>query len=414
MSNKPCHFYVAFNPLFNGDSLYKTQAHEFYYSLKEKVLKDHKSHMYWGKLKVSEYSELLNQSHFQQVITTNNGMGAETHLYISDYQHLWVAKVSEVLPTITDFENTLDFYKDKNVEIWFKITDFDLVSQETNHTTQLLTQLFVENEFYKYKIKEITPFSSGLRFPMIVQDKNDERHFRDFDQSISHRLKLANSMIDAPGESIKVKHIVQSFVIPEENFKKLPALVRGQLVTAEILLVESTVGGKKDRKKLEQSILTYLRCLEVLLNDTFISHLKKEQGHRIFVTQSRPQRFLRSAMEKDKAEIMMLKDSKENFGLGQIKMLLDAPTFFPHTTLDWTFRNKKKFWEYCRLDLRHILKNESLAELRNSLAEGKNVTANDRELLFVRNVLLGVGNRGVFNDIIKNFYADEDSSENVA
>ncbi len=408
MSFRPSHFYVAFNPLFNSeDSSYKTQAHEFHYLLKEKVKSNHQSHMYWGKLKVADYSEPLDIERFKKVLKTNETNDCETQLYISDYQHLWVAKVSEVCSEISDYENTMDFYKEKNVEVWFKITDFDLVSHDANSTARRLSYLYVENEYYHYKIKEMTPLSTGLRFPMILQDRKDERYFRDFDHSISHRLKLDNTHIISPGESMMIKNMVHTYVIPEKNFKKLPEVVKGLLVNAEMLIVESTVKGKKDRSKLEHAILMYIKALEVLLNETFVAHLKKEQGHRIFVTAAKPTKFLRSAFEKDKNEVLMLKESQDIFGLVQIKMLLDAPTFFPHTTLDWTFREKKKFWEYCRLELRHILKNESLAELRNTLTLGGNITANDRELLFVRNVLLGVGDKGVFNDIVETYCIEE-------
>jgi hypothetical protein len=85
-------------------------------------------------------------------------------------------------------------------------------------------------------------------------------------------------------------------------------------------------------------------------------------------------------------------------------MLLDTPSFFPHTSLDYVFRGKRNFWEYCRLELRPTLKNESLIELRNLLAQHGEVKAHDRELLLVRNILLGVGGRGVFNNIIEAWF----------
>lgn len=398
---KPYHFYVAFNPLFNEDRTWKTQAHEFHHKLKEKKAKDPNAHFYWGKIQVSEYSEALNVPTFQQVLVENSELEMETHLYITDYQHLWVGKVSQVMETIPDSENTLPFYHNKRVEVWFKITDFDLISNNASETMTALSCIHVDNEHYSYKIKEMTPFTSGIRFPMIVQDRAKERYF----QKTDLRILRENPMLSGSGEAMQLTNIIQSFVIPEETFKRIPENIRTQIIHAEILLLEAQAGGKKDRIKLEQAILTYLKCLEQLLNETIVGILRREEGHRIYVTkdQATP-KFMRSALDKDKSTLLRLKDCQEIFNLSQIKMLLDTPAFFGHTSLDYVFRNKKMFWEYCRLELRSTLKNESLIEIRNVLTKPGDLKAHDRELLLIRNILLGVGGRGVFNDVIESYF----------
>ena len=407
---KPYHFYLAFNPLFNEDHTWKTQAHEFHHFLKEKKAHNPDAHMYWGKIQISEYSEPLNISHFEQVVKENHEVELHSHLYITDYQHMWVAKVVEVLKEIPDKENTLKFYHDKKVEVWFKITDFDLISNSASETISYLNNIHVDNEFYNYKIKEMTPFTSGIRFPMIVQDRTQERFFQS-----GVRLLNDNPLLSTKGEAMQLASLVQSFVIPEENFRRIPEAIRAQIIHAEILLVEAQAGGKKDRVKLEQAILTYLKCLETILNETFVAYLKREEGHRIWITKDgKMAKFMRSALDKDKSSLTRLKDTTEVFNLSQIKMLLDTPSFFPHTSLDYVFRGRKSFWEYCRLELRSVLKNESLIELRNILTTAGDVKAHDRELLLVRNILLGVGGRGVFNNVIEAWFEDSVNKNQVA
>jgi hypothetical protein len=402
---KPYHFYVAFNPLFNDDRAWKTQAHEFHHYLKEQKSKNIDAHMYWGKIQISEHSEALNITNFHQVIIENNELQMDSHLYITDYQHMWVGKVVEVMKEIPDPENTLAFYKGKKVEVWFKITDFDLISNNSVETLAILNQIHVDNEYYNYKIKEMSPFTSGIRFPMIVQDKSQERYFNQPFTSQNLRVVNDNPLLFTPGESMKLNNIIHSFVIPEDTFRRIPEYVRSQIIHAEILLLEAQSGGKKDRFKLEQAIFTYLKCLESLLNETFVAYLKREEGHRIWITKDRSSpTFLRSVLDKDKSSLTRLKDSTEVFNLSQIKMLLDTPSFFPHTSLDYVFKGKKSFWEYCRLELRPTLKNESLIELRNLLSVQGVVKSHDRELLLVRNILLGVGGRGVFNNIIEAWF----------
>lgn len=399
---KPHHFYVAFNPFFNEDRAWKTQAHEFYHSLKDKKKQNPAAYMYWGKIQVSEYSEPLKREHFEQVIQKNNEDQLESHLYVTDYQHLWVGKVSQVLNEIQDPENALNFYKEKKVEMWFKVEDFELISNQSTRTLEFLSQIYVDNNFYSYKIKEMTPFTSGIRFPMIVQDHTEVRYFN----QEQLRVLSENSLVDGSGEEIKLNSLIHSFVIPEENFKRLPETFRNHITHAEILLLEAQSGGKKDRAKLEQAILTYLECLEGILNETFVAYLKRMEGHRIWVTKDR--KFLRSALDKDKSSLIKLKDFNDYFNLSQIKMLLDTPGYFGHTTLDHIFQGKPSFWEYCRLELRSVLKNESLIELRNLLSSPGQVKAHDRELMLVRNILLGVGGQGVFNQVIESWY---DSAE---
>lgn len=407
---KPYHFLVAFNPLFNKSSVYKTQAHEFYHQLKEKVIKDPQACMYWGKLHISDYTEPLNHENFHGSLKLNSENKKDTYLFISDYQHLWVGRVEEICDRIPSLDLTLDFYKDKKVDMWFKISDFDLISNDATQTAQILRQLYVDNDYYTYKVKEVGA-TSVLRFPMIIQSHLEESYF----SNESRRINEENKLVELPGESMRLNNIIQTYVIPEENFKRLPEVVRSQIIYAEILLLEATAGGKKDRPKLEQAILTYLRCLELLLNATFVAHLKQEEGHRIFVTKDHlPARFLRSPLDRDKKNLLRLKDFSDVVELGQIKMLIDAPTFFHNTSLDHVFRNRKKFWEYCRLELRSTLKNESLIEIRNTLAHGESIDVYDRELVLVRNILLGVGGKGVFNDIVESYFADQKPKEKVA
>lgn len=407
---KPCHFYLAFNPLFNQESAWKTQAHQFHHDLKVKKGADLDAHMYWGKLQISAFSEALKIESFEQVVTKNTEAGTESHLYITDYQHMWVGKVASVSKDIPDPENALDFYKDKNVEVWFKLTDFDLVCNNALDTLSFLNQIHVDNEHYTYKIKEMSPFTSGIRFPMIVQEKSEERFFNS-----GIRIMKFNPLLDPAGESMKLSTLIQSFVIPEENFKRIPERIRSQIILAEMLIVEAQASEKKDRQKLEEATLTYLKCLEILLNETFVAYLRREEGHRIWVTKdpSAP-KFMRSVSEQDKNSLVRLKDFTETFNLSQIKMLLDTPSFFPHTSLDHVFRGKRSFWEYCRFELRSTLKNESLIELRNVLHTSKDIKAHDRELLLVRNILLGVGGRGVFNNIIESWFDESDKKPKAA
>ncbi len=109
---QPFSFYVVFNPLLNGENQsYKTQAHEFFHRLKNNLSMGdpNNSHLYWGKLKMSSYDEDLRFENFQESHERNRSIGADTHLFISDFHHFWVAKVESVHKEVFDKENTLPF-----------------------------------------------------------------------------------------------------------------------------------------------------------------------------------------------------------------------------------------------------------------------------------------------------------------
>jgi hypothetical protein len=55
-----------------------------------------------------------------------------------------------------------------------------------------------------------------------------------------------------------------------------------------------------------------------------------------------------------------------------------------------------------------------LIDLRHQLATHSAQKLHDRELLLVRNILLGVGGKGVLNAIVETWYANESSLKKSA
>jgi hypothetical protein len=411
---KPYHFYLAFNPLFNTPGKWKTQAHEFYYKLKGMKQSDPSASLYWGKIQISRFSKPLHLPDYEKVIQENDELQMSTHLYITDYHHLWVGKVKKVTTEKVEPAQTLEFYQNKDVEMWFELVDFDLLCNSASDTQKYLSDIHVDNEFYPFKIQAMTPFVSHIRFPMIVQDRHQLRYFGQ-NQIEAWRVNQNNPLLESHGELLDLSQVSSGFVIPEACFRYLPEEIKGQIINAEILLLEAQAGDRKDRLKLEQAILTYLKCLELLLNETLVAYLKKYEGHRIWVTKDQASpKFIRTALDKDKSSLIRLRDATGIFQLSQIKMLLDTPAFFSHTTLDHVFKNKLPFWEYCRLELRPTLKNEGLIELRTQLEQPHTSQTQDRELLLIRNILLGVGGKGVFSEIIDSWFDRKIKSSKAA
>jgi len=405
---KPYHFYLPFNPLFNSNDKYESQAHEFFEELKKIKQKNSHESLYWGKLKISEFTSSLNVDGFSQVVRENQEIELETHLFITDYQFLWVGKVRSVTSKLPTDAKTLNFYNGKNVEVWFELSDFHLISNESESTLAFIYQLHIDNPYQDNKIDHLSPMVNELRFPLVIQDRGHHHFFKNGIHVLEN-----NPMLNKSDETLKMESFGRSFVIPQKTFSLLPDKVRSSILHSEVLLMEALSKGKRDRVKLEKSIFGYLECLELLLNETFVSHLREKEGHNIFVSMdSGTVKILRQPQTD--SHKTSLKDTKVNFTLNQIKMLIDTPRFFEHTSLDYIFRDKKSFWEYCRLEFRNALKNESILELYLKFKNKNQVELHDRELLLMRNILLGVGGVGLFSALISNWYRDEYSSKKVA
>ena len=373
---QPFSFYVVFNPLLNGDNQnYKTQAHEFFHRLRQNLSSGDmaKSHLYWGKLRMSSHEETLDFDSYKRALEANRANGLHTHLFISDFHHFWVARVESVHQEVFDKENTLPFYDGRDVEIWFKISDMDLVSSEYVETGYYLEQLFSRNDFSKQEIESINPYLSGLRYPLIVQDRLCEQYFV---SSQAHQVPRAlshNPLIEHPQESGRVANNVQTYVLPPAIYGKLSERVKKKLISIEMEIY------KKDKKRdgLNKEIVeSYLEILEEALNQTFVSFARQESNGKAFG------------------------DVIGNVPLPDILAVLENPTLIQGCNLDFVFSSKLGFLRYCRQELMEAVRDKRLLELRDCEPD-------QREAMLMRNIILGVGCKGILNSLVCLFHEDE-------
>ncbi len=350
------HFYIVFNPLIKPVTDYPTQAHEFYH-----LLKDNMSHLWWGKIKMTTSLDPLNVGNFQEVLEQNKKSGAETILFISDFTHLWIAKVDDVATNTPARDETLAVYDNEEVEIWFKITDMDLLCSDVNATKTKIADLGIKNHFYPgTEVKSLTPTTGAVRFPLIVEDRSTEHYFSK--NRVKKRLVLENPMVSKSMEGWENRERV-TYTIPQKNFKKLPALIQKQVMWAEGVFIQD----------MNRTATSYLRILESILNMTLMHEIHaRVTGYGDYIP------------------------------LGEIYRLLNS-TKYNGTNVDELLKNSvhAEFWEFCKNDLRNFL---------HMPINGKKVCfVNPGDLmkpeaaLFIRNSMLGVGCKGIINEIIERY-----------
>lgn len=393
--HNPFSFYVVFNPLLNGNNEnYQTQAHEFFQRLKENLLSGmpENGHFYWGKIKVNNDEKALQFDNYKAAVEANQNAGLPTHLYISDFHHFWVCKVESVHKEIFDKTNTLPFYDGKEVEIWFKVTDMDLISSEYVETGYYLEQLYVDNQFDPHNVDSINPYISGLRYPLIVQNKLNEFYFMDYHKLGKARALSNNPLIQNPSEFGKIAHTVQAYVLPPAIYGKLSEQIKKRLIKIEL---DISSREKENHDIFYRVKKEYIKLLEGMLNETFVKFLKYEAPEKIgFELQGDEQFFTRDLSHQK------IKEAKYSFSLQEICKIINDPVFVQSANLDMIFSDKLKFWKYLRSELMEIVQTH---DLLNEPSENPGA----KEAMLLRNIVLGVGCKGIINSLICLYYEED-------
>jgi len=385
--SKPMHLYLVFNPLINQDEVYLTQAHEFYSTLKNKYKRDldQKNFLSWGKLLVNQ-SGSVSKEKINHIIKENGDNGFDTHLYITDYHHFWVGKLECVSDSIKSSDDTIPFYDDKDVEMWFKLTDMDLISSEFNETAFYLSQLYVNNPYFDKKIEGLTPYIGNLNFPLVVQDHNDESYFQRINLEDSLRILRNNPLVESPTFAGNIKKYMNSFVLPPHVFSKLSSDARNELLSAEM-----NFSQKENNHHYEDVLQSYIKILETVMNDTFGKLLKSEFGDCLYVSSNG-----RNLYDGPAENSKKINQFNGLISIDCFVTLLRDVKHFGNLSLDKLFLYHKEIVEYFVSDLVPFINDFELVALKESREE-----THKRELIFtIRNKILGVGCNGIINQIM--------------
>ncbi len=386
--------------MINQGGNYKTQAHEFYCELKRKShhFSGNKPFLYWGKLKVnSDMDEDIKK--YKEVIAKNNELGRDTHLYISDYHNFWVAKVESVHKEIHNPDHTIPFYDNKEVDTWFKISDMDLVSAEFEETLYYLSRLSIENEYHPEKIPSVHPYLGGLKFPMVVEDNLDEKYFRNIFTEDQLRLSRNNALIGDNTMASHVSESMKSFVLPPQVFSKLSHLVKKELLSVEMSLTHKSNIENSGASPILDS---YLRILESVMHESFGKIATELYGDCLYVEKD-GNAFRHNKSEGDVA----LKDFDGIISIEAFVNLLSNVNSFGNLSLDKLTQTYPTIVDYFKEELIPFIINEEIVGLRKAFKQQEPVHVSTERVFQLRNKILGVGCRGVINNLFQLLYDSE-------
>jgi hypothetical protein len=395
------HFYLTFNPFLNHEYEQDyTQAHEFYDYLKDIISKDKKGTAYWGKIIGKDRDSSFDIKAFQEAFEGNTDESLSTHLYITDFKNLWVGKIKNITDKMPKGGKTLSFYEGKKVEAWFEISDFILIEHNSEETASKLSELYIENKYNDQIIHGLSPFTTSIKYPCLIQDIAEEQYFDQFDDSeFSHLIFKVNPAITKSnaGQVLKSLH---TYVFPEEMYSKLPHAAKLEIESAEVDMLEQR------HHNMQKIAFSYLRALEIIMNDLIVHHMKKSGlGEHFFVdaTSSPPKLYLNHT----KDYFVPLKKFNKNFSIAHLLNFMDRASNQNHMGFKKAFADKKTFVKFITKDFADIVRSNHLIEIRNALAHGESDKLSFKNATVVRNIILGCGVPGLIQMCYKTFYKEQ-------
>lgn len=395
------HFYLTFNPYLNKE--YEngyTQAHEFYNLLKGEVTSDKEATAYWGKIIAKDRNKNVDLAQFKKILSENAENGLSTHLYITDFKNLWAAKIKSISDKIPKDAKTLEFYKDKKVEIWFEIEDFILTHHNADETAAKLSEFYIENVYSELEIQGLSPFTTSVRYPCVLQDIAEEQYFDEFDKDeCSHLILKDNPAINKSNIDTTIK-ILQTYVFPDDMYSKIPHAAKLEIESAEMDIMEN-----RDHN-MRKIAFSYIRALEVVLNDLIVHELKRKgHGESLFVDASSGQPKLHLNHAKD--SFIPLKQYNKNFSLNNILHFVDRAVNSHHVEFKKTFSEHKQFIRYIQKGLNSTIRDNGMIDIRNYMAHGEMDKVELKDAVAIRNIILGIGFPGLIHTCYRYFYKEK-------
>ncbi len=395
--------------MLNTEGVYPSQAHEFYHQLKSKVSTGDpgQAFMYWGKIQVNQKS--TNHLEIaQSVVAQNKSNGEDTYLYITDYHHFWIAKIEAVQKELFNPDLTLPFYDNKDVELWFKISDMDLLSAEFEETSCYLKQLYIDNDFSEQKVETMNPYVGGLNFPAVIQDRTDEKYFQNVFVEDGMRVKRRNALIENPKFSDDISSQMKSFVLPPHVYSRLSNTVKSELLAVETSLAQEDSTSENFTYSMVHS---YLRILESLMSDTLGKVLKNNFGKSLYISHDGEKLYDHKTDENIK-----LNDFHQIISLGAFTAFLKDISSFGNLSMKALEETHPILVKYFSEELAPFLLENEIPTTRLRLKNGDKISFSKAQAFAIRNEILGVGCIGVMNQLIKLTALDdqEEKLQNIA
>jgi len=235
------HLLSVWNPSYASDALDATLdlLHTTVAQHRTGDIPEEDVYVWWGKVRSSNRQQAL--PHLEAILALDtqlrgdDGPSCEMHLYLTDYQSLYVAHVGEITSDDMlddDPDMVPDFYRTQNLncDCWFRLWDIRrVVSSNILDVIEELKKL----RNTRYHDRPVSIYGGMVELPLIVTRSDDSRYF---DADVRKQVTGDRFWVEFDAERVGsgiMERELRDNLIGDSAWRGLDPITRGFVATAE-------------------------------------------------------------------------------------------------------------------------------------------------------------------------------------
>jgi len=310
----PRHLVTVWNPSYADDAMddHLRVLLEWTRRYRDGEADDDEVHVWWAKLRSSNRVGPLEHCPEVLAIQKQISSGVETHLYLTDYRSLYVARLEEITDEDVpgDFPderlNMPAYYVGKHADFWFRVGDIRrLVASDTPAVIAQLGKL----RNTRYHDRPVSLYGGIVDLPLIVWAEDEPAWFADTNVLLDGR-RWVEYEAEYRGETERMARELRDNLLGTAVWSQLEPTSRSFLASAEAVF-----RARRDDPQFDFSgpVLEYVKAVETELN-----HLVFPALRRVLRGRQPAQREIRS-----KEGRLDLGSRVPHQSLGALKLLLE-------------------------------------------------------------------------------------------
>jgi len=334
-------------------------------------------HVWWAKLRSPNRVGPLDHGADVLALQQQISAGVETHLYLTDYRSLYVARLEEITDDDVpgaypdERENMPAYYEGKQADFWFRLGDIRrLVANDTPAVIAQLRKL----RNVRYHDRPVSLYGGIVDLPLIVQAEEELAWFADTATLLDARLWVEYEA-QYRGETERMAQELRDNLLGTAVWSRLEPTTRSFLASAEAVF-----RARRNDPQFDFSgpAIEYAKAVETELNALIFPALR-----RVLRSRKPNQREVRGAEGR-----IDLGGRVPHQALGSVKVLLEKEPIV-QKGLRAALQGPDADWLLGQAP--HAI--GPLADLRNPGAHSAMIFREDT--LRVREQVLGIGHEGL-------------------
>jgi len=244
------------------------------------------------------------------------------------------------------------------------------------------------------QIHGLSPFTTAVRYPAFVQDLAEEQYFDEIESS--DKLILHPNPGLYSDSAKRVLDGIHAYIFPEAMYNKIPHAAKTEIESAELDIVE------KRFHNIRRNALSYIKALEIVLNDLTIGHLKRKGfGNEFYV---KPDSMPPKLYLENGPGCVPINKWHKNYSITQLIYFVERCVEKNNFCFKKSFNDHRPFIQFLTKDMIPVLKNNFLLEIRGVLAHNDSNSITEKDAHVIRNIIMGLGQQGLIFNALQSFY----------